>query len=86
MTFRRYRRRTPLVEAVEVGITTLEAIRRIPGCSIVASPMGNGVRVYVRTTTGDEIAGPGDHIIIDPKGTLEVVAMVEFDQIYEPAD
>ena len=86
MTFRKYRRRTPLVEVVEVSITTLEAIRRIPGCSVVSSPMGDGVRVYVSTPRGDDIAGPGDHIIIDPRGTLEVAPMGEFDRLYEPAD
>ena len=31
-------------------------------------------------------ARPGDHIIIDPRETLEVAPMGEFDHLYDPAE
>ena len=67
---RQYRRRSPTVQALEVTLTNLGRIRQLPGCSIVASPMGDGTRVYVQTTGGDQVAEAGDFITTDPQGNL----------------
>ena len=59
MTLRKYRRRSPTVEAVEVNLQTLREIEKIPGCTITASPMGDGVRALVRDPPGnDRVAHP----------------------------
>ena len=86
MSFRKYRRRTPPVDAVEVNLTNLQAIGRIPGCSVSASPMGDGVRVHVETEEGEKVAHPGDLITLDTKGNLEVMTPEDFREAYEPLE
>ena len=86
MNFRKYRRRTLPVDAVEVNLTNLQAIGRIPGCSVAASPMGYGVRVHVETEEGEKVAHPGDLITLDAGGNLEVMTPEDFREAYEPLE
>ena len=84
MSFRKYRTRPATIQALEVNLTTLDIIRKVPGCNIVASPMGDGVRVHIDTPGGTETAHPGDYITLDDLGNPRVVPAQEFNQTYEP--
>ena len=84
MTLRKYRRRSPTVSAVEVSLQALREIERIPGCTVAASPMGDGVRVHVETHQGMRVAEPGDFITVDQHGSLKTMGPEEFHRMYEP--
>ena len=87
MTTRRYRKRTPTVEALEVSLLTLTRIQAIPGCTVVSSPLGDGVTVSVSTGPGEtRIASPRDYITLDPQGNLEVGLAQGFHEFYEPVE
>ena len=84
MNFRKYRTRPFIIEAIEVNLTTLDSIGKIPGCNVVASPMGDGIRVHVETPATHDTAHPGDYITLDSLGHPKVIAAQEFNQSYEP--
>ena len=84
MTLRKYRRRPPTVSAVEVSLPALREIERIPGCTVITSPMGDGVRVHVETHQGMRVAEPGDFITVDQHGSLKTMGPEEFHRMYEP--